>query len=460
MKTLTKGRAFGFSALVVFLLLMASPTHAQQQAPTLNVSLEELLNSGLEGNSDIVQAYLDLQKAEAEQKAVAGGFLPQVNLSGQYDRNIKRPVFFFPADGGGFPGTGGGGGTSEGAVIEVGFDNSIQTSAQAELPIYNRELIENNRLAKTSIKISQSNLDINKNELTNQIRKSFYEVLFAQESLRVLEASLENAIANFENIQNQFSRQLVPEFDVIRAEVQVENLRPDIIQSENELENAINQLKLLANIPEDMHIDLGGDLGEFYDSSINEIPYQELDLSNNPTLAQVALQTELQENQLKLRQAGFTPSVSTFANYAILSQANNFNFSDYFWVNTAAVGLRVNIPVFQGFSRNRRVEQARLDVKQAEVQKEYTERSLNIQAQNALNRMERALKSMKSQEKNIAQAERGYQIAQVSYSNGMGTLIEVNDAELAMTQARLNVLQTKFEFLTAMSDLKELSGEY
>lgn len=459
MKTLIKGEAFGFSALVACLLLSAFPTHAQQP-PTLNVSLEEFLNSGLEGNANIVQAYLDLQKAEAEQKAVAGGFLPQVNLSGQYDRNIKRPVFFFPADGGGFPGMGGGSGASEGTVIEVGFDNSFQTAAQAELPIYNRELIENNRLAKTSIKISQSNLDINKNELTNQIRKSFYEVLFAQESLRVLGASLENAIANFENIQNQFSRQLIPEFDVIRAEVQVENLRPNIIQSENELENAINQLKLLANIPEDLHINLNGDLETFYKGAMNEIPYQELDLSNNPTLAQMALQTELQENQVRIRQAGFTPSVSTFANYAILSQANNFNFSEYFWVNTAAVGLRVNIPVFQGFSRNRRVEQARLDLKQAEVQKEYIERSLNIQAQNALNRMERALKSMESQEKNIAQAERGYQIAQVSYSNGMGTLIEVNDAELAMTQARLNVLQTKLEFLNALSDLKELSGEY
>src|SRR5690554_2181136 len=155
MKTLTKGEAFGFSALLAFLLLMALPTHAQQE-PILDVTLEELLNSGLEGNADIVQAYLDLQKAEAEQKAVAGGFLPQVSLSGQYDRNIKRPVFFFPADGGGFPGTGGGGSASEGTVIEVGFDNSFQTSAQAELPIYNRELIENNRLAKTSIKISQS----------------------------------------------------------------------------------------------------------------------------------------------------------------------------------------------------------------------------------------------------------------------------------------------------------------
>src|SRR5690606_19192062 len=287
-----------------------------------------------------------------------------------------------------------------------------------------------------------------------------FEVLFAREALRVLELSLENAAANFEHISNQFSRELVPEFDFIRAEVQVENLKPDIIQSQNELEDAVSQLKLLADIPEYMEITLKVDMESYYDSMKNEHPLQNINLHNNPSLQQMVFQKELQENQLKVNRAAFMPSVSTFANYAVLSQANNFNFSEYFWVNTSAVGLQVNIPIFQGFSQNRRVDQAKLGVEIAQVQKEYTERSLHIQARNALNRIERSLKSIVPQEKNIAQAERGYQIAKVSYERGAGTLIEVNDAELALTQARLNFLKVKLEYLTALSDLRALEGEF
>src|SRR5690554_571377 len=180
MEYFKKGRAlmhFVFPVWMPAIMLLGFQVSAQE-APIINVTLDELLESGLKGNADIVQAYLELQKAEAGQKAVAGGFLPQVSLSGQYDRNIKRPVFFFPSDGGRFPGTGGGNGASEGNVIEVGFDNSFQASAQAQLPVYNKELIENNRLAKTSIKISRTNLEANKNELANNIRKAYYEVLF------------------------------------------------------------------------------------------------------------------------------------------------------------------------------------------------------------------------------------------------------------------------------------------
>ncbi|KEO74139.1 TolC family protein [Anditalea andensis] len=445
---------------LIFLLLNFSLfvniniVHAQQ-GPVLNLNLDDLLHSGLEGNAEIVQAYLEVERAVAEQKAIAGGFYPQIDVSGQYDRNIKRPVFFFPADGalpGADPQPGGN-------VIEVGFDNAFQASAAANMPIYNKELIESNRLAKTSIKLSQTNLEVNKNELGSRIRKSFFEVLLAQESLRVLELSLANAEQNLANVQRQFEREIVAEYDVIRAEVQVANVLPDIIQAENDLQESLSNLKLLANIPEEINIALEGLLEEMYQQNLIIPNLGNYDLSNNPVLRQLTYQEDIQEHQISLNQAAFMPRLNTFANYAVLSQANDFNFSDYFWVNTSAVGLQLNIPVFQGFTRNRRMDQARIDLKQAQVQKDYTLRSLNLQSQNALNRMERAYKSIEAQEKNILQAERAFQIAQVSYSTGRGTLIEINDAELALTQAKLNTLRVKWEYLNAMTDLQELSGE-
>ena len=160
-----------------------------------------------------------------------------------------------------------------------------------------------------------------------------------------------------------------------------------------------------------------------------------------------------------MQKAAFYPSLSAFGNYAWQAQANNFNFNNYFWVNTSSIGVQLSIPVFQGLVRVRQIEQARVDLYQTNIQEEYQRKSLSIQAQNALNRIQRAQRSLEAQEKNIAQAERGYQIAQVSYNSGVGTLIEVNDAELALTQARLNQLEIIYEFLNGLAEFNQLIGK-
>ncbi|MEX2592896.1 MAG: TolC family protein [Anditalea sp.] len=440
--------------LIFFMCLIKFQNANAQGTDSLDLTLEETLSSALTGNSDILLSKLEIQRATSLLKAAKGAFLPSIGVDGQYSRNIKRPVFFLPP-GEGFGGAGGG---SEGTIIEAGFDNSYNLSAQANLPLYNRELSASTRAAETAVEIQKKGLDINKNQIRAQVKQAYYEALLARESLQVLGQSLENAQRNYENIQNQFSQELVPEYDVIRAEVQVENLRPDILQGQNNYEAAVNNLKLLANIPEEIPVALEESLVELYESSNPEMILSGYSIEENPQLQQLDVQQNLQEKQIEVQKAAFYPSLSAFGNYAWQSQANNFNFNNYFWVNTSSVGVQLNIPVFQGLTRIRQVEQARIDLHQTVIQEEYQRKSLSIQAQNALNRIQRAQRSLEAQEKNIAQAKRGYQIAQVSYNSGVGILIEVNDAELALTQARLNQLEIIYEYLSALADFNQLTG--
>ncbi|WP_181885175.1 TolC family protein [Pontibacter diazotrophicus] len=445
--------------LPVLTLCLITVFQVKAQAnDTLRLTLDEALNSAVTGNADILIAELEIQRAQSQRRAVTGGFLPQIGVDGQYTRNLKRPVFFLPA-GSNFPGGGGGGGggTQEGSVIEAGFDNSYTLTGQATLPLYSRELIANARAAKTAVSISERGLDINMNDATAQVRKAYYDALLARESLEVLEISLENAQQNFINTQNQFAQELVPEYDVIRAQVQVENVRPDILQGENDYEAAISNLKLLANIPDEVPVVLAQTLEGLMQGDNAELLAQ-YTIQSNPNLLQLNAQAVYQQEQIKVQQSTFFPSLAAFGNYAYQTQANDFNFGEYLWVNTSAVGLQLSIPVFQGLTRLRQVEQARIDLKQTEIQRKYLTKSLTIQARNALNRVQRARASMEAQQVNIAQAQRGFEIAQVSYRSGYGTLIEVNDAELALTQARLGYIQVIYEYLNALADFKQLTG--
>ncbi|WP_168193934.1 TolC family protein [Pontibacter sp. SGAir0037] len=444
------------SALLSVGLQIGATAQARAQiSDTLRLTLEETVESAISGNPDVLLAQLSVKRANSQLRAVNGGFLPQVGIDGQYTRNLKRPVFFLPA-GSNFPGAGGGG--SEGVtVIEAGSDNSYQLAAQANVPIYSRELILNSRAAKTAVNVNERGLDISRNDIRMQVKKAYYDVLLAQESLKVLQQSLQNAQRNFENTRNQFAQELVPQYDVIRSEVQVENIRPDILQAENSLEAATSNLKLLANIPDEIPVVLVQTLQEFLNSSNTEL-LTSFGVENNPSLKQLDVQEMLQEQQVQVQQSSYFPSVSAFGNYAYQSQANNFNFREYLWVRTSGVGLQLSVPVFQGFVRSRQIEQAKLDLEQVQIQKQYMSKSLTIQAKNALNRVKRARAALAAQEKNIAQAQKGFEIAQVSYRSGVGTFIDANDAELALTQSRLSYLEVVYEYLNAIADFEQLTG--
>ena len=446
-----------FKMLAALLLSMVTlhPVKAQIM-DTLRLTLEETVTRAMTGNPDILISQLGVRRANSQLRAAKGSFLPQVGIDGQYARNLKRPVFFLPA-GTNFPGGGGGGGPEEGTVIEAGFDNSYQMAAQANVPVYNRELIANARAAKTAVAVNERGVDISKNEIRMQIQKAYYDVLLAEESLAVLNQSLINAQQNFENTRTQFARELVPQYDVIRAEVQVENIRPSILQAQNDLEGALSNLKLLANIPDEAPLVLAETLEGFLESSNAEF-LNTFSVDDNPNLLQLDAQKFLQQQQIKVQQASYFPVLSAFANYAFQSQANNFDFRDYFWVNTSAVGLQLSVNVFQGFIRARQVEQARLDLEQTEIQRQYLSKTLTVQARNALNRVKRAKAALEAQQANIAQAQKGFEIAQVSYQSGFGTLIEVNDAELALTQSRLSYLEVVYEYLNAIADFEQLTG--
>lgn len=436
---------------LVLLLFWTGITSAQD---TLYVSLEKTVESAVTGNPDILISRLEVERAISQLKAANGAFLPNIGVDGQYVRNIKRPVFFLP------PGEGFGGqqGDERGTVIEAGYDNSFNMTAQATLPLYNQSIIAGSRAARKAVELEEKGLEVSENEIRAQVKRAYYDALLARESLQVLILSLENAQSNLENIRSQFAQELVPEYDVIRAQVQVENLRPDIFAAQNNFEASIYNLKLLTGIPQEIPLQLEESLEEFYEEA-NLFALEQYSLENNPQLDQLETQVALREAQIDLQEANFYPSLSAFGNYAYQAQANNFDFDEYFWVNTSSVGVQLSIPVFEGLTRLRQIEQAKIDLEQTQIQKDFQRKSLSIQAQNALNRIQRAQRSLQAQEQNIAQAAKGLEIAVVSYQSGVGTLLEINDAELALTQARLNQLEAIYDFLYALADFNQITGE-
>jgi len=171
------------------------------------------------------------------------------------------------------------------------------------------------------------------------------------------------------------------------------------------------------------------------------------------------LQLDLVGQQREMAQAGAYPMLDLAGNYQYQTEANDFRFSDYQWVETFSAGLRLTIPLFNGFAVRHQTRQLEILGDQIRLQKEFLEDNLNIQLDNILKTMMVAIEQTSNARSNVRMAERGFEIAKTRYETGQGTLMELNDSEVSLTQARFNLLQAKYDILQAKAEYDKFIGE-
>ena len=138
---------------------------------------------------------------------------------------------------------------------------------------------------------------------------------------------------------------------------------------------------------------------------------------------------------------------------------NDFNFKEYRWTPYSYVGVSLSIPIFSGGKRLNQVRQARNSYEQMRLQMTSTERNLKISIRQSLNTMETNVKSYDAAKDAVASAEKAYSIAEKSYEVGRATLTDLNDAQLALTQARLAESQAVYNFIVAKTQLEQTLGQ-
>jgi outer membrane protein len=187
-------------------------------------------------------------------------------------------------------------------------------------------------------------------------------------------------------------------------------------------------------------------------------PLASFTLSNNSSLKQLELQAEVLANSIKLQTYANLPSLALSFSYQINAMENEFNFSEYKWHPYAMLGLSLNVPIFTGGRNHNKIKQTKVQQQQLAIQREDAERNLRVGLMSNLNTMDMAGKSYFSAVEALESANKAYGIASKSYEVGRSTLTDLNDAQLALTQARLAVSQAVYNFLNAKASLEQTLG--
>ena len=453
---------------------------ASSEAPVI-ITLEQALQIALSENVSVKVADMEIQRTEYAKKGSYASLFPQIDASGAYQRTIKKQVMYMDFDmssmlGGGSTDTTVPDGTeipdgveipetessssNSGGGIEMGRWNTWSAGVTASMPIVNLQLWKSLKISGMDVELAVEKARSSRLDMVTQVKNAYFATLLAKEAFDVYKQVYENAVQNLDVAQKKYDAQKASDMELLRAKTTVANAIPNVYNAEGSVILALWQLKAVLGVDLDMNLDVAGKLEDWSEQMFYDIhQHDDATLDRNTTMKQLAIQAEMLAETIQLQKYAAIPSLAVAFNFNYSAMTNDFNFSEYRWTPYSYVGLSLNIPIFAGGKRYNQIRQAKNQYEQVKLQTLNTERQLKIAIRQSLNTMETNMKSYYAAKDAIASAQKGYDIVEKSYQVGRSTLIEVNDAQLALTQAQLGASQAVYNFLNAKTQLEQTLGQ-
>jgi len=450
---------------VFFFLLLSSTIFGQAKV----ITLESAIQTALKSNRQIQIAKLNVEKSEKAVSEAFGYALPTVNLSANFSRFLTKPKMSFPDFKALLTNS------TYGILFDEGIlprdkskflpiQNVLQTFAQrnnyqADLKI--SQILFNSAVFR-GIGASQIYLNLSKEQLKSEISKTvlnvkraYYGALLARDLMKISKERYTNAKEHLRNIKAMKKQGLVSDFNKMRAEVQVENIRPVLLQMENIYKNAKNGLKILLGVDQATTIKLTGEMK--YNKEL--LPGEEETISraieSNLDLNTLKIKNQLDDEFAAIDRGGYWPTIAAFGAYSLAGNSDNWNFNNY---SSSTIGLSFSMNLFQGGRTLRKVQQDEITGLQTKEQIATLRDATISQIKAKLNDLKRVQAQIEAMNSNIKLAERAYQIAEDRYKQGTGSELEVKDANVSLSQARVNSANAIHDYLVAKAELDNLLG--
>jgi len=412
---------------------------------TLKLNLDKSIDLAIEYNHDLQIAKLEYERAEEQiTEAFGTSVLPKIDGRVNYLRAIKRGqiIIDIPGFSGSFP---------------QGTENTFTIGATLEQPLFTGGIFYATSISKVYADISRKGYYSSQADLIKDVKRAYYAYLLAERYTALSLITLQAAEDNLKNSQALYDAGLAPEYDLIRARVQVQNILPEVDQAKNSVKLAKNGLSFV----------LGLDVEQEFvveDSLVyKEIPVEDYSTSfqimtaQNYTLKQLRLQIELWDKAVSYEFSKFFPELYFNGSWQTVAQENDpRSFGNWRYTNSVYVGLNLKIPIFNGLQTTSKVQQAKIDLKKAKEEFAKTDQLFRNRLDNLLLTIQETKDRISAYAANINEAQLGYDISVKRYANGLGTQLENIDALVELTRARVNYLDAVFNYYELHAQLEAL----
>lgn len=402
------------------------------------LTIDKAIKIALEKNNNITIAKKEVERAKALLTQAKAKLFPSLGLDATYAYQTKLSTF-----------------SIGGANVTVGQKETYGSQLTLNQTLFaGGKIIRGVQAANIYLDIAKTGLEWKKREITFNVIKAFYDCLLTKEGVRLNQEIVKRLEEHYKSVKIRYEKGLAPDIELLNTKVELENAKLRLEEIENNCILSIKTLKQVLNTENDFKID--GQLA--YNPCIIEDKniLKEKVLNYYPPLNQLRKKIEIDKKKISIAKGGYLPSLILSSSYSLKQSSGSFSYSGPEGsLNTA---LLLSIPLFKGFQTVGETREAKTSLIQ--TQREYYETTdlVSLQFDSSYNKLIESMKNIKGQALSLKKAEKVYQITLTRYNYGLNSNLDLIDAHLALSQARVSYKEAVHNFTIAKAELEKLTG--
>lgn len=436
-------------ALYLLCMLAGAPLAAQQVHP---FSARQTADYALKNSVQVRNALIDVAIQQQSNREITASAFPQLSGSANLTNYLSLPTNLLPGEFFGRP---------AGTFIPVKFGTKFNGSYTANLRqiIFDGQVFVGLQARRSAITLSEQTGEVTQNEIKANVYKVYYQIVVGKTQTRIIDANIARAEKLLHDTKELFKNGFQEQLDVDKVNVNLSNLRTQKTSVENQLETGTIALKYLIGMPVKEQLVLTDSLDD--QQLKDDLLTGSFKYDDRPEYRLQQTAAKLGQFNVKRYQLSYYPTLSFNGTFNRNAQRNKFNFFDknqsYF--TTGFISFDLSIPIFDGFAKAARIQQARLQLQQTQLNISNLENSIDNDVQTARIQIRNAISTMDEQKSNMALATQVYDQTKKKYEQGLGSNLEIANAEADLVTSQNNYFSAVYDAIIARIDYLKAVGK-
>lgn len=422
-----------------------------------NFSLEEAIGYGLAANNKIKLAKIEVADAEGQLLEYKSIGIPKVNASVDYNYFPQVPQFLIPrqfidpdAPEGSF------------TLLPAGTEQSMVAKIDASAILFDAGWLVGLKAQRLYRELVTRQGESSEDEVKAGVTKAYLSILIAEKNKEVLDKNISNLTKTLKETKAIYENGFAEKLDVDRLQLSFNNLNVEAEKLNRLIAISYNLLKFQMGYPMGDEITISDDLEMLMAKFTAEVVEMDapIDFNTRSEYSAIQLGEELAKINIRRYRMSYIPVLNAFGSHQQQLQRNNlFDEQENGWFGTTVVGLSLKVPVFDGLDRKAKIQRARILLDKTLIQKNDFERAVTLEIKNARTAYLNSRQSVSTTEKSLELAQEIYNTTQIKFKEGVGSSLEVAQAERELYTAQANFTNALYELLIAKSDLDKAIGK-
>ncbi len=457
------------TAAIGFVLLYAG-AFAQQQN---NFSIQQAVDYAMKNATQVKNALLDVKVQEQLNKQITSAAYPQVNgsLGITHFPNIavqSLPNFISPAtyqvliDEGVKNGTGGNitfpAGGFGNIAAQFGTPWNASSGIDVSQLLFDGQVFVGLMARDAVLDFYKKSVEVTQEQIKANVIKIYYQLVVGKSQLASLDANIDRFEKLLKDTREIYKNGFAEKLDVDKVQVQLNNIATEKVKIENLLKAGSSGLKFLLGMPQQEILVLSDTLNEaeIKDNILND----SYDYKNRKEFQLLSVAEKLGGYNVRRYKLSKIPTVAAFGSYSKNAQRQKFNFFNKGdWFTTSVVGIKIAVPIFDGFRKNALIAQSTYELQKTQNNIEQLKQSIDYDVEQSRIKMTSALLTLDNQKKNITLAENVYNTTKKKYEQGLGSNMEIYNAQTDLKVAQTNYYSAMYDAISAKIDWQKATGK-